>query len=77
MSVLLSSRGEGGPASDIDVLVSLRPSGDRPPLGLSWFELEVEFTIHLGRTVDLVTEGALSPRIHPYVEQDLVVLYEE
>jgi hypothetical protein len=71
------ARGEAGPTSDIDVLVSLRNAMDRPPLGFRWFELEAELTDRLGRTVDLVTENALSPRIRPYVEQDLIVLYEE
>lgn len=71
------ARGEAHPASDIDLLVVLRPAGARPPLGLHWFELEAELTERLGRKVDLVTEAALSPYVRPYVEQDQVVLYEE
>jgi predicted nucleotidyltransferase len=31
----------------------------------------------LGREVELVTENALSPYIRPYVEKEMVVLYEE
>ena len=49
-------RGEDRPDSDIDILVSLRPPGERP--------------------VDLVTEEGLSPYIRPYVEKEMVILYE-
>ena len=31
---------------------------------------------YLGRNVDLVTEGALSSRIYPYVQKDLKTIYE-
>jgi predicted nucleotidyltransferase len=71
------ARGEAGPDSDVDLLVRLRPPDRRPPLGLTWFGLEAELAERLGRRVELVTEEALSPRLRPYVERDLVVLYEE
>lgn len=72
------ARGETTPKSDIDLLVALKPSEERPPLGL--FEivrLEKELEMKLGRAVDLVTEEGLSPRIRPNVEKEKVVLYEE
>ena len=70
-------RGEDTPESDIDILVELKPPDERPPIGLKWFGLEQELSHILGREVDLVSESALSPYIRPYVEKELVVLYEE
>jgi predicted nucleotidyltransferase len=71
------AHGEDTPDSDIDLLVALKPSGERPPLGLNWFGLWAEIEQRLGRKVDLVTEDALSPYIRPYVEREKVVLYAE
>ena len=71
------AHGEDTPDSDIDLLVALKPSGERPPLGLNWFGLWAEIEQRLGRKVDLVTEDALSPYIRPYVERERVVLYAE
>ena len=70
-------RGEDTSESDVDILVELKPPGERPPIGLKWFGLEQELGHILGREVDLVSESALSPYIRPYVEKELVVLYEE
>lgn len=71
------ARGEADAASDVDLLVRLRPARDRPPLGLHWFELERILAERLGRKVDLATETSLSRHVRPYIEQDLKVLYEE
>ncbi len=71
------ARGEYKPDSDIDILVSLRPPGERPVIGLKWFELAETLSRILERPVDLVTEDGLSPYIRPYVEREMVVLYEE
>lgn len=71
------ARGEAGMESDVDVLVRLRPSEQRPPVGLRWFALEQELGEQLGRPVELVTERALSRHIRPYMETDRVVLYED
>lgn len=63
---------------DVDLLVALKPSEKRPPFGLfEMIRLERELEKKLGRSVDLVTEEGLSPRIRPNVEKDKVVLYEE
>lgn len=69
------ARGEETPDSDIDLLVDLKPSGHRPPLGFAWFDLEEELGALLGRPVEMVTRAALSPYVRPYVERDEVVLY--
>ncbi|MEP7199693.1 MAG: nucleotidyltransferase family protein [Chloroflexota bacterium] len=71
------ARGEDTPNSDVDILVELKPIGQRPPLGLKWFGLEDDLRQAIGRNVDLVSESALSPYVRPYVESDKVMLYEE
>ena len=71
------ARGEYTPDSDIDILVSLRPPGERPVIGLKWFELAERLSRILERPVDLVTEDGLSPYIRPYVEREMIILYEE
>jgi predicted nucleotidyltransferase len=71
-------RGEDTPQSDVDILVGLKPPGERPPLGLfRWMALEEELSQKLGRKVDLVTEDGVSPYIRPYIEREEVILYEE
>jgi predicted nucleotidyltransferase len=70
-------RGEDAPGSDVDILVSLPPPGERPLIGLKWFDLAEQLSIALGRPVDLVTEEGLSPYIRPYVEEEMVILYDE
>lgn len=69
-------RGEDKPDSDIDILVSLRPPGERPAIGLKWFDLAEELSRILERPVDLVTEDGLSRYIRPHVEKEMVILYE-
>ena len=71
-------RGEATSKSDLDLLIRLKPSGQRPRLGLfKLMEIEAALAKKLGRDVDLVTEDSLSPYIRPYVEKEKVVIYEE
>ena len=71
-------RGEATPKSDIDLLIRLKPSKERPKLGLfKLMEIEESLKKKLGREVDLVTEDSLSPYIRPYVDKDKVIIYEE
>ena len=67
---------EEGSESDVDILVSLRPPGERPVIGLKWFDLVDELSRILDRSVDLVTDDGLSPYIRPFVEKEMVILYE-
>lgn len=69
------ARGEETDRSDIDLLVDLKPSRERPLLGFRWFAIEEELGLRLGRRVELVTRASLSPHVRPYVEGDEVVLY--
>lgn len=71
------ARGEQTPDSDLDLLVTLKPPSQRPPLGLRWFALEEELRRILGCDVELVSEDALSPYVRPYVEKEMIILYEE
>lgn len=72
------ARGEATKQSDIDLLIALKPSNQRPKLGLFKFiEIEEHLSKELGKEVDLVTEDSLSPYIRPYVEKDKVTIYEE
>jgi predicted nucleotidyltransferase len=57
--------------------VELKEPGERPPIGLRWFGLEEELSLLLGREVELVSARGLSPYIRPYVEEEMVILYEE
>src|SRR4026209_1139953 len=71
-------RGEATSKSDLDLLIRLKPSGKRPKLGLfKLMEIEEALAKKLGRDVELVTEDSLSPYIRPYVEREMVVIYEE
>ena len=71
------ARGDDTRESDIDILVELKPLGERPTIGLKWFGLEEELSRVLERKVDLVGKDGLSPYIQPYVEKEMVILYEE
>jgi len=71
------AREEHTPESDIDILVELKEPGERPSIGLKWFGLEEELSHLLGREVELVSARGLSPYIRPYVEKEMVILYEE
>jgi hypothetical protein len=65
------ARGEAMEKSDIDLLVKF---GKRKSL-LSIVKLERQLTMTLGRKVDLITEGALSPYIRDNVLKDLETIY--
>jgi predicted nucleotidyltransferase len=72
-----TARNEDDTDSDLDVLVTLRPAEERPPLGLKWFRLERELSEKFGRPVEFVTENALSPHLRPHIESDRLLLYED
>ena len=62
------ARDEAGPESDVDVLVEFRNSAT----SANYFGLLFFLEDLLGRKVDLVTQGAVKPRLRPYIERDLV-----
>lgn len=71
------ARGDQRPDSDIDLLITLRPSEERPPLGLRWFGVEREMSERLGHPVEMTTEDGLSRHIRPYIQPERIILYEE
>jgi len=71
------ARGEEMPESDIDILVEFEEPRRRPLGFFTWVRLERELSEHLGQEVDLVSTGGLSPYIRPYVEEEMLVLYEK
>ena len=71
------ARGEDTPESDIDVLVELEEPRS-VPLGLfTWVRLERELSQQLGKNVDLVSSKGLSRYVRPYVEAEMVILYDK
>ena len=61
-------RGEAGPDSDVDILVSF----DRPTDPECYFGVQFYIEDLLGRPVDLVTDRALRPELRPYIEAESV-----
>lgn len=41
-----AARGEDTPDSDIGILVTLKPPGERPVIGLKWFDLVDTLSLH-------------------------------
>jgi predicted nucleotidyltransferase len=71
-------RGEATATSDIDLLITLKPSNARPKLGLfKLIEIEEDLEKALGHPVDLVADDGVSPYILPYIEKEKVIIYEE
>ena len=64
------ARGDAGPGSDVDILVSFdgRTDPDR------YFGVQFYIEDLLGRPVDLVTQKALRPELRPYVEAEAVLV---
>jgi predicted nucleotidyltransferase len=67
------ARGEASPDSDVDVLVRF---DERRSL-IDQARVEREIGEAMGRSVDLVTENALSPHLRDQVEADLEVLVDD
>ena len=66
-------RGDFGDDSDVDILVEFQPDAK---VGLSFFSLQRELSLLLGRQVDLSTPGFLSPRIRDKVASEARPVYE-
>jgi hypothetical protein len=65
-------RDDFGPDSDIDVLVEFQP-GVR--VGLSFFRLQDELSLILGRRVDLNTPGFLSRHLRDEIAEEVEAVY--
>jgi predicted nucleotidyltransferase len=61
------ARGEQTQTSDVDILIELEK-----PIGLAFVELANYLENVLGQKVDVVSRGAIKPRMWEYVADDLV-----
>ncbi len=66
-------RDDFGDDSDVDILVEFQTDAK---VGLSFFSLQKELSLILGRQVDLSTPSFLSPRIRDRVESEARPVYE-
>ena len=67
------ARGNAGPESDIDLVVSLKK-----PIGLfKFYELNDALEETLGHKVDLATPRSLNPHLARRITNDLTPIYEE
>jgi hypothetical protein len=66
-------RDDFGPDSDVDVLVEFE-AGHVP--GLTFFSIQDELAVELGRTVDLNTPGFLGRRLHDRVRREAEVVVD-
>ena len=66
------ARAEAAPTSDIDLIADF----SAPKSLFDIVRIELEMSAALGRRVDLLTEGAISPYIHERIADDIQVLYE-
>jgi len=67
-----TARGEATESSDIDLIVKL----SKPMSLLSLVKLERNLSEALGKKVDLLTEGAISPYLKDRILKELTVIYE-
>jgi len=66
------SRGEDGPKSDVDIMISLGK-----PMGMfAYMGLIRKIETRLKRKVDLVTENSINKFVRPYIQSDLKTIYE-
>jgi len=68
------ARDDANENSDIDILVELDYSN---PIGLGFVRMQLELENILKKKVDLVSAGALSGYIQPYVDKEKILIYEK
>lgn len=67
------ARGEENSESDIDVLIDF----DTTKTFFDLADIKFYFEDSLGRRVDLVRRKSLKPELKPYIERDLITIYEK
>lgn len=70
-----AARGEAGPHSDVDICVSFDDATQKGPYFEAYLALQRLLEALIGRKVDLVTEAGIKPRMKPYVERDLILVF--
>lgn len=66
------ARNKFDPASDVDLLLEV----DEPIGYLKIIEYKLALEKFLHRKVDLLTPEGISPRIRPYIQKELKLIYE-
>ncbi|MDP3989315.1 MAG: nucleotidyltransferase family protein [bacterium] len=67
------SRGEETKESDLDLMIVL----GRPMGMIAFVRMKREIEHVAGRRVDIVVEKSINRHVRPYIEKDLVPIYEE
>lgn len=67
------ARNEADSKSDIDIMVTLDMS---QKIGLKFIRMQIDLQEILGQKVDLVSEGAVSKHILPFIDKDKELDYE-
>ena len=68
------ARGEADAQSDLDLLLELDYS---QPIGWQFVGMKLDLEAQLKKSVDLVSENGLSPRLRPFIEQDKQLVNEQ
>ncbi|MEK7664138.1 MAG: nucleotidyltransferase family protein [Patescibacteria group bacterium] len=67
-----AARGEDTPESDIDIIVSVK----KPISVYQFIALKYKLEEILGKKVDLVSKNSINKYVKPYIEKDIVDIYE-
>lgn len=67
-----TARGEDMPESDVDILVSIK----KPISVYQFMALKYKLEAILGKRVDLVSKKYVNKYIRPYIEKDVIDIYE-
>ena len=65
------SRNENSEKSDLDILVSFNGN----PTLFDLMDMEDKISSFLGIKIDLVTEKSMHPKLKPYIDKDLQIIY--
>jgi len=68
------SRNENDDLSDVDILVELDYS---QPIGLGFVRMKLELEDLLKRKVDLLTSNSVSKYIKPFIDSEIILIYEK
>ena len=68
-----TARGDNRPDSDIDLLYEF----DSPKSLFQLMNIKDEFEDLIGQPVDLVSKRYIKPLVRPYIERDLITIYEK
>lgn len=68
------ARGDADEKSDVDVLVDLEKTKEG---GMAYFIWPEELGLMLNKKVDVVSRKWMNRHIKPYIEKDMVIIYEK